>query len=187
MKKLRKRQSERLKTLKEEQGLTQRELGDTMCVTQQLVSKIIRGEASLKEEQANLLEKSYGYRSDWLLGFDPYKTKEDFLATTQQKTMESIVMDLARRAGYDVSAVSFTSQDDVTGRTLGRLCYLDVSDSNDDNKGRLRPEAIEWVGRKLVDYTNYLIWEALRLPDDEEMVVIENLGAWLRGESDGEE
>lgn len=185
MEKIRQRQSERLKILKTEQNLTQRELGSTMCVTQQLVSKIIRGEASLKEEQADLLEKAYGYRSDWLLGIDPYKTKEDFLATTQQKDMENIIIDLARRAGYEVAAISYTGQDDVTGKSFGRLCYLDVSNSIGDAKGRLRPDAIEWVGRKLTGYTRYLIWEALHLPDDDAIEVIEDLGAWLRGEDDG--
>lgn len=185
MEKLRQRQSERLRILKEERDLTQRELGNTMCVTQQLVSKIIRGEASLKEEQADLLEKAYGYRSDWLLGIDPYKTKEDFLATAQQKNMEVIIIELARRAGYEVVAASDTHQDNVAGKSFGHLSYLDVSNSSGDAKGFLRPDALEWIGLKLTEYTRYLIWEALHFPDEDAIEVIENLGAWLRGEDNG--
>lgn len=189
MEKLRQRQSERLKILKTEQNLTQQELGEAMCVTQQLVSKIILGKASIREEQANLLEKAYGYRADWLLGLDSLKTKDDFRAEAERKSMINIITDLAERAGYSPATVSFTWQDEVVDKSFGRLSHIHVTDPVDGTQGSLEPRAIEWMGRRLTEYARYLIWVALRLPDedDEKVQVIEDLGAWLRGEDNGEE
>lgn len=63
--------SERLKTLIDEQGITQAMLSAKIFISQQTISKIINGKANLTEETARKIIEAYpGYSLDYLMGFD---------------------------------------------------------------------------------------------------------------------
>ena len=184
---LKKRQSERLKQLQKEMGLTQAQLGQTMHVAQQLVSAIINGNGRLQADQAEELERAYGYRAEWLLGHDPYKTKHDLLEDMGEKRMESTICDLARLAGYKVSICSWTNVDDEGYHiSPSRLADMDFTDPATKETRSLNQEQLEEIGQQLISYTHFLVWKAMQEPDANAIEVIEDLGAWLRGEDNGE-
>lgn len=185
---LKERQGERLRQLQKEQGLTQKALGDVIHVSQKMISAIMNGRASLIEEHAETLATEYGYRAEWLLGHDPYKTKDAFKKDMQEKRIESMICDLARLANYKVSTCSWTNVDENGYHvTPSRLADMDFIDPNTGEKRSLTQEQLEPIGRQLISYTHFLIWQAMQEPEEKVIEVIEDFGAWLRGEDNGEE
>ncbi len=65
---------ERLKTLCDNEKITQKELSKRIFLSQQTISKIINGKASLTMQTAREIIKNYPqYRIEWLMGDSKYK------------------------------------------------------------------------------------------------------------------
>lgn len=61
----------RLKKLCDENGITQMELANKVFISQQTISKIIKGKANLTETTARKISEVYpGYSFEWLMGYD---------------------------------------------------------------------------------------------------------------------
>lgn len=68
---------ERVKALRKRYGITQGELAERMCVSQDLVSMIERGTRKLQIDQAERLSDVFRVRKEFLLGFDDFETEND--------------------------------------------------------------------------------------------------------------
>lgn len=179
---LRERQRERLAQMKSELKLTQGQIAEVLQCSQQNVSALATGRSTLQPDQAELLEDAFGYRAQWLLGFDPLKTKADLTAAFDARFLENIVYDLAKRAGFEASLISWTAQDELTGRDLGTLARLNVTDPATGERASLTPAQVASVGDELVRFARYLLWDALRSQGEDDGIHMENLAAWMRGE-----
>lgn len=68
---------QRLKQICQEQGITQRQLHEKIHLSQQGISAIVKGKASLTGDIANkVIEVFPQYRIEWLLGYDDMPTEE---------------------------------------------------------------------------------------------------------------
>lgn len=184
---LRERQGERLRELQKKHGVTQKELGDVVHVSQKMISAIMNGRASLIEEHAETLANKYGYRTEWLLGHDPYKTKDDFLEDMQEKGIERAIVDFARLAGYKVSTCSWTDVDEYEfHRTPPRLASMDFTDPITGEKRSLSQEQLKPIGQQLISYAHFLIWKAMQEPEEKVVEYFESIEDMLRGGDNGE-
>jgi len=67
--------AENLNTILDEQGINQLQLSKLIHISQQTISKIMNGKASLTEDNARLIIKHFPqYRLEWLMGYDQHKT-----------------------------------------------------------------------------------------------------------------
>lgn len=89
-----------------EKGLTQEKLAKMIYVSQQIISRIKKGQADLTEPMAIKIHEVFPeYRLQWLLGIDNYKTDKERLSATFTRENESlsIVEELIHVHGYSVS------------------------------------------------------------------------------------
>lgn len=184
---MQKRQGERLRELQKEQGLTQGQLGKLINVSQKMISAIMTGRASLQPVYAEELANEFGYRAEWLLGHDPFKTKADLAEYYQQKDMENIIVELARRAGYQASIASFTGQDELTGYTTSVFSNISIKNPITNQKKSIDSKLLEILTHELISYSKYMFWRFMDTPESLEMdAILENYAELLRGENNGE-
>ena len=70
--------AENVRTVCREEGITQTQLAEKIHLSQQTISKIAQGKASLTEQTAKLIIKLFPkYRFQWLMGYEDYKTDEE--------------------------------------------------------------------------------------------------------------
>lgn len=68
----------RLKQICEEQDIKQIQLSEIIHISQQAISSMIKGTATVTVETVNLVTRAFPeYRKEWLLGLDDYKTEAD--------------------------------------------------------------------------------------------------------------
>lgn len=103
----------RLKELCETEGITQVQLAKEVFLSQQTVSKIIKGHSSMTEETARRVHDKYpAYPFEWLMGYSDYKTTGELLANTiSQCQREGDLLMVGFRAfaqlsGYDIKFTS---------------------------------------------------------------------------------
>lgn len=77
----------RLKELRKEEGLTQKELADKIGVHYRTLQNMENGESQIKPDKAQQLADYFGVRVAYLLGYSDYKNKEDFI---EQQTREEL-------------------------------------------------------------------------------------------------
>ncbi len=172
---LQRRQSERLQQLKREKNLKQQDLADAIGRSQQTISAIINGRGQLQEKAAEQLERAFGYRAAWLLGYDDCKTRTEFAEATFQRSMENVVIDLARRSGYEASVVTWavapetewpaTTEEDAT--SFPESYYVNIRDAATGEKRALKPEQLKLLANKILEYSRFLLWDLMRQPDTE--------------------
>ena len=93
----------RLKQICREQGITQFQLSQMINLSQQGISAIVNGHASLTGEMANrVIEKFPQYRIEWLLGHDDIPTEE--YVQSIKKTM--LLRDRLMEEGYNQEIVT---------------------------------------------------------------------------------
>lgn len=74
---------ERLKILCKDQKITQAQLAKEVFLSQQTISKIVKGHSSLTEQTARLITEKYPmYPFEWLMGYSDYRTSAELLANT---------------------------------------------------------------------------------------------------------
>lgn len=77
---------QRLKVIIEEQEISQSELSRQIHLSQQTISRMIKGLASVTEQTADSVIKLFPqYRKSWLMGYDDMKTGADSLREEFQK------------------------------------------------------------------------------------------------------
>ena len=94
-----------LKELCADEKISQAELAKKIFVSQQTISKIINGTATLTEQMARAItEKFPKYRIEWLLGYDSFKTIDDYISSivSGQTEIQSIIERLMALHGYRV-------------------------------------------------------------------------------------
>lgn len=81
----------RLKQICEEQIITQKQLSKIIHITQQSISSMVNGTATVTVETADLVTKAFPeYRKEWLLGLDDHKTEEDLQRAKAEQFSQAI-------------------------------------------------------------------------------------------------
>lgn len=106
------KQGERLQTILKEQKISQKGLSKKIFLSEKTISAMINGRSSLTHATAvaliNLFPEA-GYRYEWIMGYDDYKTNRDmFVSVIQDSQIEadllySGVLAFLRLSGYDIS------------------------------------------------------------------------------------
>lgn len=102
-----------LKELCEKERVTQKELSESIYISQQTISKIINHTASLTEETARQISEKYpGYSFEWLMGYVDYKNElEHFskaLSAVQDEgdALMSGLLTFAKLSGFEIKFAS---------------------------------------------------------------------------------
>lgn len=81
----------RLKQICEEQKITQKQLSNIIHITQQSISSMVNGTATVTVETADLVTRAFPeYRKEWLLGLDDYKTEADVQRARAEQFTQAI-------------------------------------------------------------------------------------------------
>lgn len=81
----------RLKQICEEQKITQKQLSNVIHITQQSISSMVNGTATVTVETADLVTMAFPeYRKEWLLGLDDYKTEADVQRARAEQFTQAI-------------------------------------------------------------------------------------------------
>lgn len=81
----------RLKQICEEQKITQKQLSNIIHITQQSISSMVNGTATVTVETADLVTRAFPeYRKEWLLGLDDYKTEADLQRARAEQFTQAI-------------------------------------------------------------------------------------------------
>ena len=126
-----KKRGENLKLLLENEGVKQIELSKRINLSQQTISRIIKGTASLTEETAKLIIKEFPeYSLDWLLAVKPLPSEAsqrivDRLnkIASHQKAMYSNLIEIVCDCGYSVivsDQLTITRKSDKEAITLSK-------------------------------------------------------------------
>lgn len=147
---------QRLKLILDEQGISQSKLAKEIHLSQQTISRIIQGTASLTPQTAGLIIDLYPqYRASWLLGFDEQKTAADQLRNTfqtMQQESDQLWNGLLCFAKLNNIEISFADPSDaytqaVRGYTItcnGKSGHISIGDMNN-----LQNEISDFVKFKL--------------------------------------
>ena len=83
----------RLKQLCEEKDIKQYELSEIIHISQQAISKMMNGTATVTEDTVNLVTAAFPeYRKQWLLGLDDFKTEADRSRAEMERLSQEIAM-----------------------------------------------------------------------------------------------
>lgn len=112
--------TERVKTLLNHAGITQKDLADRIFMTQQNISRIVQKKQPLTEETARLIIQSFPeYRIEWLLGYDDIMLKKDLIPTkynklrTEKDTLEKSILSLIRLSDFQIDLKSIENAEDL--------------------------------------------------------------------------
>lgn len=100
----------RLKELCEAEGITQAQLAKQVFLSQQTVSKIVKGRSSMTEETARRVHDKYpAYPFEWLMGYSNFKTTgELFASKLSQCQHEGELLMIGLRAFAQLSGYEIT-------------------------------------------------------------------------------
>ncbi|MBQ9040943.1 MAG: helix-turn-helix transcriptional regulator [Clostridia bacterium] len=106
--------AQRLKEIMTNENVSQRELSKRLNLSQQSISRIINGAASLTETTAELLIHEFPkYRFEWVMGYDNIKTHEDMVdyqlgLVAERDTVLETARDIQLKAlGYSFAETSY--------------------------------------------------------------------------------
>lgn len=177
------RQAKNLAQMKAELGLSQVDLEDkSSSLPQQRISLILQGRADLQPYQAEALARRFPpYRAEWLLGHDNYPTTLDFQLAQERKRSEGadaesmdvhgLLMRLALRAGYlfAVATTKMGGVDEDLDYKDGSTSFI-LSKRGERGSKNLSVEELREIETQIVDFTEFLLWKAMRnlTPEEEE-------------------
>ncbi len=111
---------ERVKELCKLERISQRTLSEKLFISEQTISKITNGKASLTVNNAILIHKLFpSYRTEWLLGFDDYRTEYDaqlmpvVLDGIRRKAISSGIETIGKELGFSINRLV----DDISNET----------------------------------------------------------------------
>lgn len=174
-------QAKNLAHMKEELGLTQKDIADaTLQLSQQRVSLILQGRADLQDYQAEGLAKKFPpYRAEWLLGHDSYATTADYELAQERKRNEavdtesmdvhSILMRLALRAGYlfAVTTTKMGDADEDLSFKDGATSFI-LSKRGERGTKHLSTEELREIEAQIISFTEFQLWKAMQTLAPEE-------------------
>lgn len=107
--------AQRLKELMTDENMSQRELSKRLELSQQSISRILNGVASLTESTAERLILEFPrYRFEWIMGYDDIKTKDDMTdhqlgLAAQRETVLETARDIQLKAlGYSFAQTKYS-------------------------------------------------------------------------------
>ena len=98
----------RVKEARDEIGLTRKQLGEEVFISESMVYQIERGERGLQKYVAEHLSNETGWLLDYFLGYTDFKTKEEFISDTISKIdyyrtwADSFLKMIAEQQNYSV-------------------------------------------------------------------------------------
>ena len=155
--------AERLKMLCDDEGITQKDLSKKIHISPQTISKIMNKRASLTEDNAKRIIDIYPkYRFEWLMGYDPYKTRSDLnfaILSHAEQQGDKLLLGLqsfASLSGYEISCPLSSSDSKAVKEIVdaiklgyeinhhGKTAFISI-----DNMNRLQNEICDFVEFKL--------------------------------------
>jgi transcriptional regulator with XRE-family HTH domain len=119
--------AKRLKTLCNEQNITQARLATEINLSPQTISKIVNGRCSLTEQNAMLIISKYPtYRFEWLMGYDDFKTEIERKAAETNRFLEhgnaldSGITSLAHCCGCEIYTPD-CGDDDIPDEEIAKM------------------------------------------------------------------
>lgn len=156
---------ERLKTLCKEQEITQAQLAKEIFLSQQTISKIVKGHSSLTEETARRINEKYPqYPFEWLMGYSDYRTALELLVQTAsqtQKEAELLMVGLrafAKLSGYTIaftSPASFDSQGKVHIEQYLKMIKDGYTISNKEKSATISPIDMNRLQNEICDFVEF--------------------------------
>ncbi len=153
------KQGKRVKEIKKETGLTQKEFAGRIFITQQTLSKIINGKASLTNNVAEkILEEFPGIcRLEYLLGLDDFKTANDiamsafFSGLSTQHDMQTMLVTAAGLLGYKIGC--YSENDELIWRIVRR---------NSDISAKITRPEFYALGNEILDFIGFKFEQIIR-------------------------
>lgn len=155
----------RLKELCEAEGITQVQLAKEVFLSQQTISKIVKGHSSLTEETARRInEKHPAFPFEWLMGYSNYRTAGELLIETisqSQKEAELLMAGLrafAKLSGYTItftSPVSVDSQGKVNAEEFLKMIKDGYTISGKEESATISPEAMNRLQNEICDFVEF--------------------------------
>ena len=163
-----------LKKLCDDERISQAELAEIIFVSQQTISKIINGRASLTEQTARAItEKFPKYRMEWLLGYDSFETIDDYISSifSGQTEIQSIIERLMVLHGYRVIEEQVAPNIDLmTDEELHgykKKPYYEKRYALKDSTGNIRYLDIEeliGIFRQIDDFVEFMCFRTVKQP-----------------------
>ena len=168
------KQGENLKKLCDNENITQAKLAEMIFLSQQTISKIINGSATLTEHTARAItEKFPKYRMEWLLGYDSFETFDDYLSSilSGQAEIRSIIERLMLLHGYRVKeeqvAPNIDLMTDEELQEYKRRPYCETRCAIKDSSGNIKyigtEELIE-IFRMIDDFVEFICSRTVEKP-----------------------
>lgn len=143
-------------------------------VSQQTISKIINGTATLTEQMARTItEKFPKYRIEWLLGYDSFKTIDDYISSivSGQTEIQSIIERLMVLHGYRVIeeqvAPNIDLMTDEELQEYKRKPYYEKRHAIKDSSGNIKYLDIEeliGIFRMIDDFVEFICSRTVKRP-----------------------
>ena len=156
---------ERLKTLCKDQKITQAQLAKEVFLSQQTISKIVKGHSSLTEQTAHLITEKYPmYPFEWLMGYSDYRTNAELLANTiSQCRYESDLLMVGFRAFAQLSGykITFTSPAVSDGQRKApveawlKMFQEGYTISNGEESGTISLEDMNRLQNEICDFVEF--------------------------------
>lgn len=104
---------QRLKQIIDEQGISQTELSKKIHISQQTISRMVKGLASVTDQTASLITELFPqYRRSWLMGYDDMKTGNDEMnhlirqQHQESKLLNTGLISFASLSGFKIEITS---------------------------------------------------------------------------------
>lgn len=163
-----------LKKLCDDENISQAGLAEMIFVSQQTISKIINGKATLTEQTARAItEKFPKYRMEWLLGYDSFETIDDYLSSilSGQTEIQSIIERLMVLHGYRVIeeqvAPNIHLMTDEDRHEYKRRPYYETRHALKDSNGNIKyldtEELIE-IFKMIDDFVEFICSRTVERP-----------------------
>ena len=155
--------AERVKTLIDREGISQKDLADRIFQTQQNVSRILNLKTALTEETAHDIISAFPeYRIEWLLGFDDAMTDIEWADNVQEMkdrvadSMWGIIEKSLNKEGKSLKFVHRSGQHVDSSERLRADCYYSVVDREGNELNRLTALEMVQFEQKIQEYCDFM-------------------------------
>ena len=182
----------RLKELLGDYDMTQQDLASRLGYAKEHLTLMVNRKRNITEEAAEAIIQMFpGTRKEWLLGFDDYKTENDYIGAILggRRTCRDLIIQLMEMHGYEIVTDTFdwepVETDKETGKESKRVHYGIRS-----KKGcvYIGPNEIERIIDEINNFVDFKCSFDLLTPEgkgDRAVIVAENYHKKTGGKNNG--
>ena len=173
------KQAENLKQVLTLYGMSQRQLAESASISQQAISRIVRGKAALHDDIAKAIVgvcPGASLRWEWLMGYDEMMTEKDYVEYCRQRAnnlldpdsldMHSILMRLAYKSDY-IFAIETIKMGDIDDDLdlqdgITRFFLYKMNEKNEKASRWLSNDELRGIEQQIIEFVEFLLWKELR-------------------------